>query len=165
MFAGPDASTIFIAAEAGAIYRSLDAGLTWQKVLTGYPGSFWGGLTAKDGSIYATGMRGNIWRSTDKGATWVKLDTSGADQSIATGIQLDDGSFVFVGLGGQVLYSPDGQKYTLTYRPDRKGLNAVTKDGADHLIVFGEAGVREQSLTPKPEEIDVPLPPAEGGGQ
>jgi photosystem II stability/assembly factor-like uncharacterized protein len=163
MFAGPDANTIFVAAEAGAVYRSQDAGVTWEKILTGYIGSFWGGLTAKDGSIYATGMRGNIWRSTDKGSTWAKLDTSGADQSIATGIQLEDGAFVFVGLGGQVLYSPDGAKFTLTYRPDRKGLNAVILDGADKLLVFGEAGVREQSLTPLPEEIDVPLPPAEGG--
>lgn len=164
MFAGPDADTIFVAAEAGAIYRSLDAGKTWEKVLTGYPGSFWGGLSAKDGSVYAVGMRGNIWRSTDKGAAWTKLDTAGADQSIASGMQLPDGSFVFVGLGGQVLYSQDGQKFTLTYRPDRKGLNAVIQDGADKLLVFGEAGVQPQSITPKPEEIEEPLPPAEGGG-
>jgi photosystem II stability/assembly factor-like uncharacterized protein len=163
MFAGPDASILFVAAEAGAIYRSQDGGATWEKILTGYAGSFWGGLTAKDGSVYVVGMRGNIWRSTDKGKTWVKLDTAGADQSIASGIQLEDGSFVFVGLGGQVLYSPDGQKFTLTYRPDRRGLNAVILDGADRLLVFGEAGIGEQSITPKPEEIDVPLPPAEGG--
>lgn len=163
MFAGPDANTIFIAAEAGAVYRSVDAGVTWTKILTGYVGSFWGGLTAKDGSVYVTGMRGNIWRSTDQGATWAKLDTSGADQSIASGLQLEDGSFVFVGLGGQVLYSADGQKFTLTYRPDRRGLNAVIKDGADKLLVFGEMGVRDQSLTPRQEDIDVPLPPAEGG--
>ena len=163
MFAGPDASTLFVAAEAGAVYRSLDGGVTWEKILTGYVGSFWGGLTAKDGSVYVMGMRGNIWRSTDKGKTWAKLDTAGADQSIASGIQLEDGSFVFVGLGGQVLYSSDGAKFTLTYRPDRKGLNAVILDGADSLLVFGEAGIGQQSLTPKQEEIDVPLPPAEGG--
>jgi hypothetical protein len=40
----------------------------------------------------------------------------------------------------------------------------VILDGADRLLVFGEAGIGEQSITPKPEEIDVPLPPAEGGG-
>ncbi|MEQ1872015.1 MAG: YCF48-related protein [Vicinamibacterales bacterium] len=164
MFAGPDENTLFVAAEAGAIYRSLDAGATWEKILTGYGGSFWGGLTAKDGTVYATGMRGNIWRSTDKGKTWAKLDTSGADQSIATGIQLPDGSFVFVGLGGQVLYSADGQKFTLTYRADRKGLNAVAVDGADRLLVFGEAGVKDQSLTPRKEDIDVPLPAAAPAG-
>ncbi|MFM9865509.1 MAG: hypothetical protein ACKVRO_18105, partial [Micropepsaceae bacterium] len=73
------------------------------------------------------------------------------------------GSFVFVGLGGQVLYSPDGAKYTLTYRPDRKGLNAVIEDDTD-LFVFGEAGIQKQSVTPKPEEVDVPLPAAEAGG-
>ncbi len=164
IFQGPDAATLFIAAEAGAMYRSLDAGKTWEKVLTGYAGSFWGGLSAKDGSVYAMGMRGNIWRSTDKGTTWAKLDTAGADQSIASGMQLPDGSFVFVGLGGQVLYSPDGAKFTLTYRPDRKGLNAVIQDGAGKLLVFGEAGVRPQSMTPLAEEIEEPLPPAEGGG-
>jgi len=131
--------------------------VTWTKNLTGYVGSFWGGLTAKDGTVYVTGMRGNIWASKDKGATFTKLDTSGADQSIASGMQLKDGSFVFVGLGGQVLYSPDGQKYTLTYRPDRKGLNAVIDDG-ETLLVFGEAGIQKQSITPRPEEVDVPLP-------
>jgi photosystem II stability/assembly factor-like uncharacterized protein len=163
MFAGPDPETLFIAAEAGAIYRSLDGGVTWEKHLTGYPGSFWGGLTAKDGSSYVVGMRGNVWRTTDKGTTWTKLDTGGADQSVSSGIQLADGSLVFVGLGGQVLYSADGQAFVLTYRPDRKGLNAVIQDGADKLLVFGEAGVKDQSMTPKPEDIDVPLPPADGG--
>ncbi|MEQ1866875.1 MAG: YCF48-related protein [Micropepsaceae bacterium] len=163
MFQGPDANTLFIAAEAGAVYRSLDGGVTWTKNLTGYVGSFWGGLTAKDGTVYVTGMRGNIWASKDKGATFAKLDTSGADQSIASGLQLKDGSFVFVGLGGQVLYSPDGAKYTLTYRPDRKGLNAVIEDQTD-LFVFGEAGIQTQSITPKQEEVDVPLPAGEAGG-
>ena len=32
------------------------------------------------------------------------------------------------------------------------------------LLVFGEAGVKPQSLTPNPKEIDVPLPPS-GGAQ
>jgi photosystem II stability/assembly factor-like uncharacterized protein len=161
MFAGPDANTLFVAAEAGAIYRSLDGGATWAKILTGYIGSFWGGLTAKDGTVYAAGMRGNIWKSSDKGATWAKADTNGADQSISTGVQLADGSFVFVGLGGQVLYSEDGTKFTLTYRPDRKGLNAVMQDGGS-LLVFGEAGIQTQSVKANPAEIEEPLPPADG---
>ena len=88
----PTPNTLFMAAEAGAVYRSLDGGVTWDEDPDRLWGSFWGGLTAKDGTVYATGMRGNIWRSTDKGATLAKLDTSGADQSIATGIQLNDGS-------------------------------------------------------------------------
>jgi len=160
MFAGPDANTLFVAAEAGAVYRSLDGGANWEKVLTGYIGSFWGGLTAKDGTVYAAGMRGNIWKSSDKGATWAKADTHGADQSISTGLQLADGSLVFVGLGGQVLYSPDGKTFTLTYRADRKGLNAVLQDGGS-LLVFGEAGVQAQTLKPNPAEIEeAPPPPA-----
>jgi photosystem II stability/assembly factor-like uncharacterized protein len=156
-FRSPDGA-MYVAAEAGAVFRSFDQGATWDKVLTGYNGSFWGGLVAADGSVYITGMHGNIWRSTDKGATWAKLDTAGADQSVAMGVQLKDGKFVFVGIGGQVLYSNDGQKFTLTYREDRKGLNAVMEDGADRLLVFGETGVKEQPTTPPPSQIAQPAP-------
>lgn len=159
IFPGPDANTLYIAAEGGAVFKSEDAGKTWKKLYTGYIGSFWGGFTAKDGSVYLSGMRGNIWRTTDGGKTFTKLDTQGADQSIATGVQLADGSMVFVGLGGQVLYTTDGVKFTLTYRPDRKGLNAVIPN-TDTLYVFGEAGVQKQSVTPKAEEIEQPLPTA-----
>jgi hypothetical protein len=57
----------------------------------------------------------------------------------------------------------DGTKFTLTYRPDRKGLNAVIDDGKQ-LLVFGEAGVKFQSPVPLKEEVDVPLPPSHAGG-
>lgn len=159
IFAGPDANTIYIAAEGGAAYKSADAGVTWKKIYTGYIGSFWGGFTAKNGHVYLTGMRGNIWRSTDQGNTFQKLDTKGADQSIAAGIELKDGSMVFVGLGGQVLYSPDGSDFTLTYRGDRKALSSIIED-TDTLYVFGEFGVKPQSLKPRPEETEVAVPAA-----
>jgi photosystem II stability/assembly factor-like uncharacterized protein len=155
IFRGPDANTLYIAAEGGAIFKSEDNGKTWKKLYTGYIGSFWGGFTAKDGSVYLAGMRGNIWRTTDGGKTFTKLDTQGADQSIATGIQLADGSMVFVGLGGQVIYTTDGVKFAVTYRPDRKGLNAIIQN-TDTLYVFGEAGVQKQSMTPKADEIEQP---------
>ena len=156
IFSGPDANTLYIAAEGGAVFKSVDTGKTWKKLYTGYIGSFWGGFTAKDGAVYLTGMRGNIWRSTDGGTTFTALDTKGADQSIASGLQLADGSMVFVGLGGQVLYTDDGVNFTLTYRPDRKGLNALIQD-TDALYVFGEAGVQKQSMKPLKEEIEVPI--------
>jgi photosystem II stability/assembly factor-like uncharacterized protein len=101
-------------------------------------------------------MRGNIWRSTDGGATFSSLNTRGADQSVATGIQLADGSMIFVGLGGQVLYTEDGVNFTLTYRPDRKGLSTIIEDSGT-LYVFGEAGVQKQSTKPVPEEIEEPV--------
>lgn len=156
IFRGLDANTLYIAAEGGAVFKSEDAGKTWKKLYTGYIGSFWGGFIAKDGTLYLAGMRGNIWRSTDGGATFSSLDTKGADQSIATGVQLADGSMVFVGLGGQVLYTEDGVNFTLTFRPDRKGLNSLIQESGE-LFVFGEAGVQKQSLKPVKEEIEEPV--------
>lgn len=159
IFAGPDANTIYIAAEGGAAYRSADAGASWKKIYTGYIGSFWGGFTAKNGTVYLTGMRGNVWHSTDQGSTFQKLDTKGADQSISGGLELKDGSMVFVGLGGQVLYAENGVDFTLTYRGDRKALSSIIED-TDTLYVFGEFGVKKQALKPPPGEIEVVAPPA-----
>jgi len=156
IFRGLDANTLYIAAEGGAVFKSEDAGKTWKKLYTGYIGSFWGGFIAKDGALYLAGMRGNIWRSTDGGATFSSLDTKGADQSIANGVQLTDGSMVFVGLGGQVLYTEDGVNFTLTFRPDRKGLNSLIQENGE-LYVFGEAGVQKQSLKPVAAEIEEPV--------
>src|SRR5262249_13067646 len=50
-FLGADGA-LYVAAEAGAVFRSFDKGVTWDKILTGYNGSFWGGLVAADGSLY-----------------------------------------------------------------------------------------------------------------
>ena len=50
-------------------------------------------------------------------------------------------------------------KFTLTYRPDRKGLNTLIQN-TDALYVFGEAGVQKQSMTPRAEEIEQAAPAA-----
>ncbi len=45
IFRGPG-DTLFIAAEYGSIYRSLDDGASWERLHPPYDGSFWGGLTS-----------------------------------------------------------------------------------------------------------------------
>lgn len=140
LFEGPN-GTMFIAAETGFVFRSLDNGANWEPIKTPYFGSFWGGMTLDDGNILIYGMRGNVWRSDDQGTTWTQVET-GSKKSFGGGIQLDDGTIVLAGLNGGVAYSTDGGKsFDVVDRPDRKGYSAVV-DGPDgSVLIFGEPGV------------------------
>jgi photosystem II stability/assembly factor-like uncharacterized protein len=149
--AGPGGE-LFLPSEQGQIYRSLDSGATWDIVRLGYEGSFWNAVALKDGSILALGMSGNVWRSTDQGATWTDLAPGLTPEPIASGTQLADGTIVLVGIAGLVMTSKDnGASWDLSLsQVDRKGLSAVAAGHDGLLLLFGEAGFREQALA-KPQ--------------
>ncbi len=146
-FVGPD-NSVFVPSELGQVYRSLDGGVTWNIVQTDYEGSFWGGLTLKDGSVLVVGMRGNVWRSTDKGATWTQLAAEVTPESLSSGMQLADGSIILVGIGGAILRSRDnGTTWdTDLSQADRKGIAAVAQGYDGVLLLLGESGLRKKPL-------------------
>ncbi len=146
-FAGPEGS-LFVPSELGQVYRSLDGGVTWDIVQTEYEGSFWGGLTLKDGSVLVVGMRGNIWRTKDKGNTWEQLGAETTPESLSSGIQLSDGEIILVGIGGTVLRSKDdGATWdTGLSQVDRKGIAAVAQGYDNTLLLLGEQGLRKKAL-------------------
>lgn len=145
IFWGPDRKTqVMIAAEAGNFFRSLDAGKTWEQIKIPYIGSFWGGMTTKEGRILTLGMRGNIFKSDDLGVSWEKVPT-GADQSFSGGTQLADGTIVAVGLGGTVAYSTDnGSSFKSMIRPSRTGYSSVLESVNDEVVLFGDQGIERQ---------------------
>ncbi len=138
MFLGPD-DTIFVAAEFGTVYRSMDGGENFEEIVTPYEGSFWGGLNTGN-AVLVFGMRGNLWRTEDLGDNWDQVD-SDTVQSLGGGTILDDGSIVIAGLGGAVIYSTDGgQSFESVIRPQRRGHSTVADGGNGHVVVVGEAG-------------------------
>ncbi len=138
-FAGPDGS-LFVAAEFGVVYRSLDGGVTFDELQTPYAGSFWSGLSI-NGSVLVFGMRGNLWRSDDLGETWFEVD-SDTNQSLGGGTVLADGTIVLAGLGGAVTYSyDDGASFTAVIRPTRRGHASVAPAGEDRVVIVGEKGI------------------------
>jgi photosystem II stability/assembly factor-like uncharacterized protein len=143
IFRGPGDS-LFIAAEAGSIYRSLDDGASWKRLHPPYRGSFWGGLSLDGKALLVFGMRGHLFRSEDLGESWQKVAT-GTDQSLQSATIRKDGSIVVVGLGGAVLTSKDdGRTFSAAIEPDRRGIAAVA-DGSDgRLLLFGETGVKNR---------------------
>lgn len=143
IFRGPGDS-LFIAAEFGSIYRSLDGGASWEHLELPYQGSFWGGVPLGEGAFLVFGMRGHMFRSEDLGETWQEL-TSGTDQSLQSATVRADGTVVVVGLGGTVLTSSNGGRtFSASIEPDRRGIAAAAEGESGRLLLFGEMGVKTQ---------------------
>jgi photosystem II stability/assembly factor-like uncharacterized protein len=137
---------LYIAAEAGRLFRSDDDGASWRELPSPYDGSFHGVLPLDGESLLAFGLRGNLFRSDDGGATWTRIET-GTVALLNAGARIDDRTVVIVGMAGVQLASRDGGRtFALHQRQDRKALSAVlpARDGA--LIVAGEAGVIRTTL-------------------
>ncbi len=141
---------LYIAAEAGQLYRSDDAGHSWRTLRSPYNGSFFGLLPLAGDAVLAFGLRGNLFRSDDGGVTWRKLE-SGTTAMLTDGFALPDGRLALVGLSGTVLVSADaGIGWTLAQQEDRKGLSAALPAAAGALVAVGEDGARRIAL-PGPE--------------
>ncbi len=133
---------LWIAAEAGHLYRSDDGGESWRALVSPYGGSWFGLLPLSRDTLLVFGLRGHLYRSDDGGARWRRLD-SGVTAMLTDGVRLEDGTLALVGLSGTVLRSSDGgETWIATPQDDRKGLSAVVPGSAGSLVVVGERGTR-----------------------
>jgi photosystem II stability/assembly factor-like uncharacterized protein len=130
---------LFLAAEAGHLYRSDDKGATWLPLPSPYAGSFFGVLPLSDGTLLAFGLRGHLHRSIDHGTTWETIAT-GTLETLTFGLELDPGQFVVGGMAGTLVWCQGGVVHTQALA-DRRAIVALAK-GTDHdLLAFGERGV------------------------
>jgi Uncharacterized protein related to plant photosystem II stability/assembly factor len=135
---------VFVAAEAGGVFRSEDNGRNWKLVQTDNKGSFWTGLALHDGSLLLAGMRGHIYRSSDRGLSWKEVPGV-TQQSLTSIVQGEDGSVHLVGMSGAVVTSKDqGQSFVASVRPDRANLTAAAI-GPNGMLLFTLAGVMAAS--------------------
>lgn len=133
---------LYIAAEAGHLYRSDDGGASWRTLASPYAGSFFGVLPLGDTTLLAFGLRGNLYRSEDAGASWRRLES--ATVAMLNGAAHAAGrAVVIVGLSGVLLASSDdGQTFTLLQQADHAGLAAVAATQGGALVAVGEDGAR-----------------------
>lgn len=142
--------TLYIAAEAGHLYRSEDHGESWHALTAPYEGSFFGVLPLGDGALLVFGLRGKLFRSDDRGATWTSIATS-TESTLMAGLDLGGGHVVLAGLAGAVLRSDDGgHSFRTAALPDRKANVALLADPSDSagVVLLGEGGVRRPERAP-----------------
>ncbi len=142
----PDGS-LYLAAEAGHLYRSDDRGDTWKSLTSPYQGSFFGMLPMTDGSLLAFGLRGNLFRSLDRGGTWTRIET-GTEATLTAALELGSGRFVVAGLAGTLLWSDGNGPLRLQAMPDRKGIVALARPDDRSLLLVGEGGVQRVEIAP-----------------
>ena len=144
------ASRLYIAGEAGHLYRSDDGGANWRELSSPYEGSFFGVLPLQGEAVLAFGLRGNLYRSEDAGSSWQKIET-GTVAMLDGAARFDDAGVAIVGLAGVVLVSHDrGRTFTLAQQRDRAGLSAAVPVGEAELAAVGEDGAKVISLKDAP---------------
>jgi photosystem II stability/assembly factor-like uncharacterized protein len=135
-------SRLYVAGEAGHVYRSDDQGQTWIALPSPYEGSLFGVLPVSGNDVLVYGLRGHLFRSADAGATWQPIAT-GTEAMLDGAASIEGGRIVIVGLSGVVLLSRDGgSSFSLLQQADRKGLAAVREVQGNTLVTVGEAGVK-----------------------
>lgn len=137
---GDGTPMLYLAGEAGLIYRSADGGASWTTVKTSNIGSFWTGIQLNSGRLLAAGQRGHLFSSDDQGLTWAEIP-SGTDQSLTDIVQSTDGTILITGLAGVTLSSTDnGKTFTLHERADRTPLTAACIADGNTVLLFGTSG-------------------------
>jgi hypothetical protein len=133
---------LWIAAEAGQLYRSDDGGASWRDAAVALRRLVLRPAAVVDGdALLAFGLRGNLFRSDDAGQSWRALEPA-ATAMLTDGCALGAGSYALVGLSGTVLLSGDGgASWTLRSSPIAAACRPCSRsDGA--LLAVGEGGAR-----------------------
>jgi photosystem II stability/assembly factor-like uncharacterized protein len=137
---------LYLAAEAGRLYRSDDQGASWRELPSPYDGSFYGILPLEGDALLAFGLRGHVFRSEDGGGTWTQAQT-GTTALLHSAARFPAGTVVIAGTTGVLLTSADdGRSFGFSQQDDRKGFAAVLAARDGGLIVAGETGVRRLPL-------------------
>jgi photosystem II stability/assembly factor-like uncharacterized protein len=136
-----DNGKLYIAAEAGKIYRSDDSGVSWVALTSPYIGSFFGVLPLAGDTVLVFGLRGHLFRSEDAGVSWREIKTP-TQEMLTNGIIKANGEIYITGLGGTILKSTDdGQSFSLVEQGHRDGFTAIIQSTDEKLFTVGEKGV------------------------
>lgn len=137
---------VYIAGEAGSVFRLDRAARRFVKVDTGYAGSFFG-LIGDGRDLLAFGLRGTAYRSTDAGATWQEVRVP-SKSTITGGMGSVGGArFVLVNDAGQLLVSDaEGRDFKIV-QPNRKMLlTGIVSANGGSVVLTGLGGTISQRI-------------------
>ena len=141
--AGP--GRLFLAGEAGVLYRSDDDGETWRALPSPYGGSWFGALALDANTVLVAGLRGRLFRSEDAGENWTQIET-GTTATLTDLVQVKPDLMLITGLAGALLTSRD-DGLSVSYRtlPARQGMSTALTTTSGNVVLVGESGVEPLS--------------------
>ncbi len=137
----PD-GTLYVAAEAGFVYRSNDGGESWFNISSPYSGSFFGALPVGDDGLLIVGLRGHMFLTRDSGQSWqtIALPT---EATLNNATRLSNGTIIVTGMDGTVLISNDNAaSFDLVQQSDRRGIAIALETRSGEIILIGAGGIK-----------------------
>lgn len=138
---------LYLAGEQGGLYRADRAMTIVQSMAEPYEGSFFGVLSAADGSVIAYGLRGHVFRWQGADAEWeqVALDTT---QSLTAGALLANRAILLADAAGAGWYSRDGGRSFRQVKPQsRFSFTALMPLQDGDVLAVGLRGVTRFQAT------------------
>lgn len=139
------AGELMIAAERGAIFRSRDDGVTWERMALPYGGSMFGAVAWEAGHVLVYGLQGKAFETRDLGDSWAEVAT-GVRSSLMGAVGHADGGALLVGAQGAVLSrARDSEAFVHQTFVNRSNETPIMAGILDHpeggFVVYGERGV------------------------
>ncbi|WP_207062926.1 YCF48-related protein [Motiliproteus sp. SC1-56] len=132
---------LYLAGEQGLLFRSLDAGRSFEWLQSPYAGSLFA-VAPVDGALLLLGMRGRAFRSADQGRTWQAVTTD-TQSTLNAVLDLPGGRVLVVGQRGTLLLSEDGGRRFQAYTdPQRRAYLGAAQGRGEAWVLFGQGGVR-----------------------
>jgi photosystem II stability/assembly factor-like uncharacterized protein len=130
-----------LAGEQGLVLRSGDGGQSFQRLETGYRGSFFAMAWPEGGDLWLGGLRGNVLRSTDGGTSWSNLSAP-LPASITAMASLPGGRVLLASQGGTAYLGSQGQlQSTRVLSPPIHAITPLTDGG---LLTLTAGGIQVQ---------------------
>jgi len=143
---------LFVAGEAGSLFRSDDAGATWQALSIPQPASLFGAIGLDDRGVIVFGLRGRVFHSQDAGESWRAIETD-TEASLMGGAVGDDGELVLGGITGVILSGTvDAPRLELGQRPDRKAVSTAAALPGGGVLWIGAFGAEPASAAVAPDD-------------
>ena len=130
---------LLLAGESGLVALSNDYGQTWERMDTGYFGSFFDIKTLSNGNVLAAGLRGSVYQASSSMDDWQRIDskTTSTFNSI---LPIDESTTLLLGNNGTTLRLQQ-DKVALSKTEDGKALVAgVTFN--NKVVAVSEVGVK-----------------------
>ncbi len=132
---------LFVAGERGSLFRSDDAGETWQPLEVPVPASLFGAIGVGERGVVVFGLRGRVFHSADGGESWRSIET-GTRASLMGGAVSEAGEMIIGGITGVLVEGPvSADRLALGQRPDRKAVATAEVLPGGGVLLLGAFGV------------------------
>lgn len=135
-------SSVYLAGEAGDVFRSDDQGKTFTSLAPPASSTLFGIFGTHDATLIAYGVSNGLFRSADQGKAWTSIPID-AQADLTAGAVLESGTVVILSeAGGTFASMDDGQSFQMLSLNEGMALYGIQQAANGDVVLVGSDGVR-----------------------